>query len=421
VNNVVTEIMMPKLGETMEKGKIIKWLKKEGERVQRGEPLLEIETDKATLEVEARSSGILRKILAREGEDVPITKTIAYLAEEGEPLPEATEALPKPTPTVAEVREAEAKIEGLPKTEVAVRVKASPLAKKIAEEKGVDLTIVTGTGPGGRITQEDVLRYLASRPAVPAVAKLVEVPPVPPTPPASSSTIPLEKVQVVPMSAIRKAIARKMTYSKANVPHFYISAEVDMTEAVKMRQNLIPSIEAKAKVRLSFTHLLIKAVAVALVESPKINVIYDGENIKMLKDVNIGIAVGLEDGLIVPVLKRANEMDLVQIASEADRLVSRVQEKRLREYEFVGGTFTISNLGLFDVDSFTAIINPPEAAILAVGRIKEKPAVVNGQITTRDMMTLTLSGDHRVIDGVAGAKFLQKVKALLEAPYNLIH
>ncbi len=412
---MVTEIVMPRLGETMEKGKIVKWLKKEGERVERGEPLLEVETDKATLEVESRGSGILRKILAGEGEVIPITKPIAYIAEEGEPLPEKpAEAVPKPAPAVTEVKEAEAKVEKAPKIEVALRVKASPLAKKISEEKGVDLTQVTGTGPGGRITQEDVLRYLASRPTVPAVPKAVEAPPAPPP------TIPLEEFQVVPMSAMRKAIARKMAYSKANIPHFYISAEVDMTEAVKMRQTLIPTIEAKAKVRLSFTHILIRAVAMALEEFPRLNAVYEGENIKLLKNINIGVAVGLEDGLIVPVLKRANEMDLVQIASEADKLVARAREKRLREDEFVGGTFTISNLGLFDVDTFTAIINPPEAAILAVGRIKEKPAVVNSQITVRNVMTVTLSADHRAVDGVTAAKFLQKVKTLLEAPCNLL-
>jgi len=401
---LVTEVVMPKLGETMEKGKIIRWLKKEGERVNRGEPLIEIETDKTTLEVEARGSGILRKILAREDETVPITKTIAYIAEEDETLP--SEAVSKPMPTVAEVKKAEE----APKR-VAVEVKASPLAKKIAEEKGVDLSLVAGTGPGGRITREDVERFPETR----AVAKaVVEVPVVPPPP------VPSEEFQVVPMSGMRRAIARKMTYSKTSIPHFYIGTEVDMTDAARMRQSLLPTIEAKAGVRLSFTHLLIKAVAMALEEFPQINAVYDAESIKLLKEINIGIAVGLEDGLIVPVLKRANTMDLVRIASEADKLVARAREKRLREDEFVGGTFTISNLGAYDVDSFIAIINPPETAILAVGRIREKPAVVSGNVTVRSMMTVMLSADHRVLDGVTAAKFLQRVKALLETPHNLL-
>jgi len=406
---VVIEIIMPKLGETMEKGKIIKWLKKEGERVDKGDPLLEIETDKAALEVEARGSGILRKILAQEGEVVPVTKTIAYLAEEGERLP--LEVVSEPTVTVMGEKEAEAKVEQAPKIRPAIEVKASPLARKVAEERGVDLALVTGTGPGGRITREDVEHYLESRPLAPAVVEA----PVAPSPP-----VPSEEYQIVPMSSMRKAIARKMTYSKSSIPHFYIGSEVDMTDAVKMRQSLVPTIEAKAGVRLSFTHLLIKAVAIALQEFPQINAVYEGENIKLLKEINIGIAVGLEDGLIVPVLKRASTMDLVQIASEADKLVARAREKRLREDEFVGGTFTISNLGGYDVDSFIAIINPPETAILAVGRIKEKPGVVNSNVTVRSMMTVTLSADHRVVDGVTAAKFLQRVKTLLETPHNLL-
>jgi len=409
---MVTEVVMPKLGETMDKGKIVKWLKREGERVERGEPLLEIETDKATLEVEARSSGTLRRIVAQEGEIVPITQTIAYLGEEGEPLP--VEAVSKPTPLVAEAKEAEAKVE-VPKAKPSVEVKASPLAKKIAEERGVDLTQVTGTGPGGRITREDVLGFLASRAEAPAVAVVIPSAPTAPVPPA-----PTEEFQIVPLSGMRRAIAKKMAYSKSSIPHFYIGAEVDMTEASKMRQNLIPTIESKAGVRLSFTHLLIKAVAMALTEFPQLNAVFDGENIKLARDINIGIAVGLEDGLIVPVLKKANEMDLVKIASEADKLIARAREKRLREDEFVGGTFTVSNLGGFDVDSFIAIINPPETAILAVGRIREKPAVVNGNVTIRNMMNVTLSADHRVLDGVTAAKFLQRVKTLLETPYNLL-
>jgi len=403
---------MPKLGETMEKGKIVKWLKSEGERVERGEPLLEIETDKATLEVEARGSGILKKILAQEGEVVPITKTIGYLAEEGEPLP--IEAISTPGITIAEVEEAEAKIEEAPKVKAPVEVKASPLAKKIAAEKGVDLSLMIGTGPGGRITREDVLSYLASKAAAPPVAVVRPPAPAPIAPP------PLEEFQILPLSGMRRAIAKKMSRSKASIPHFYIGTEVDMTEAVKMRQNLIATIEAKAGVRLSFTHFLIKAVAMALQEFPQLNSVYDGENIRLLKDINIGIAVGLEDGLIVPVLNRANEMDLIRTASEADKLIAKAREKRLREDEFVGGTFTISNLGGFDVDSFIAIINPPETAILAVGRIKEKPAAVNGNIAIRNMMNITLSADHRALDGVTAAKFLQKVKLLLETPHNLL-
>ncbi len=398
---MVVEVIMPKLGQTMEEGKIIKWLKKEGERVEKGEPLIEIETDKTILEVEARGSGVLRKILAREDDVVPVTKTIGYIAEEGEAILE--EAAPAPTAPTPKATVTKTPSMEKPKAKTA-RIKASPLAKKIAEEKGIDLSRVTGTGPGGRITKDDVLSHLAS--------KAVTAPTLAPTP--------VEELEAIPMSGMRKAIARKMVYSKTNIPHFYVSTEVDMTEAAKMRQNLIPDIEAKTGVRLSFTHILIRSVAMALKEFPQINAIYDNENIKLVKDINVGIAVGLEEGLIVPVLKGADKMDLIKISSEASRLVAKAKEKRLREDEFVGGTFTISNMGAFDVDSFIAIINPPETAILAVGRTKEKPAVVEGTIEVRKMMTITLSADHRIVDGVLAARFLQRIKAILETPYNLL-
>ncbi|MEM2111824.1 MAG: dihydrolipoamide acetyltransferase family protein [Candidatus Bathyarchaeia archaeon] len=399
---MVTEVIMPKMGDTMEKGKIVKWLKKDGEKIERGEPLLEIETEKTTIEVESRGSGTL-KILVPEGEERPINTLIGYILKEGEALPE--KATPKPPSVIAEVareQTAESVKVGKLEAEIAARIKASPLAKKIAEEKGVDLTKVIGTGPGGRITQEDVLNYISSKPAV------------------ESAEVPAAEFQIIPMSSMRRAIARKMTESKTHVPHFYVSTQVDMTEAVKLRENLIPSVEAKSGVRLSFTHLLIKAVAMALQEFPQVNSTFEAENIKQWKDINIGIAVNLEDGLIVPVLRRANKLNIFEIASQADKLVEKAKAKKLREDEFSGGTFTISNMGTLDVESFVPIINVPETAILGMGKISDKPAVVNGQITIRKMMTLTLSADHRVVDGVLAAKFLQSIKKLLETPYNLI-
>ncbi len=395
---LVTEVIMPKMGQTMEKGKIVKWLKKEGEKVEKGEPLLEIETDKTTIEVEARVSGILR-ITAQEGEEAPIATTIGYIAKEGEPLPEGIITGVGPTSLEASITEA--------KTEVgaAARVKASPLAKKLAEEKGIDLSQVTGTGPGGRITKEDVLAYLASKPLAPVSEEAVkEVAP---------------GFQIVPMSSMRKAIAWKMVQSKTHVPHFYVSTNVDMTDAFRLRETWNSDVEVKKGVRLSFTHLLIKAVAMALEEYTQLNSMLDGENIKLWRDINIGIAVSLEDGLIVPVLRGANRLSLPEIALEADRLIARAREKKLREEEFTGGTFTVSNMGTLDVESFVAIINVPETAILTVGRIADKPVVIEGQIIARKIMTATLSADHRVVDGVMAAKFLQKVKRSLEAPHIL--
>jgi len=399
---------MPKMGDTMTKAKIIKWLKKEGEKVAKGEPLLEIETDKTTIEVEARASGVLRKIEAQEGEEAPIATTIGYITQEGEPLPEETKLVTEPSApkaskeTVLEARETGREAEAVP----AGQVKASPLARKIAEEKGVDLSQVTGSGPGGRITKEDVLAYLAAKPVAVAAEEVAEKAFAP-------------DFEIAPMSSMRKAIASKMVQSKTHVPHFYVGTEVDMTEAAKMREALVSTLEAEKGLRLSFTHLLVKAVATALDEHPQLNSTLEGETIKLWKDVNIGVAVGLEDGLIVPVLRRASKLSLLEIAPEVDRLVARAREKKLREEEFTGGTFTISNMGTLDVESFTAIINVPEIAILAVGRVTDKPVVINGQIAVRKMMTATLSADHRVVDGVIAARFLQKVKKLLEAPYSL--
>jgi len=397
---MVTEVIMPKMGQTMEKGKIIKWLKKEGEAIQKGEPLLEIETDKTVIEVESRGTGILRKIVAQEEEETPIGTIIGYIAKEDEPLPQEieqnTEAIaeklsekivPKPAKTVEELGSAE-------------RVKASPLAKKLAEEMGIDINEVTGTGPGGRITKEDVLAFAAKK--QPVVADETA------------------EFQVVPMTSMRKAIAAKMVQSKTHVPHFYVSTQVDMTEVVKLRETLLPTYEAEAGVRLSFTHMLVKAVAIALAEHPRLNSTFEDETVRQWKNVNIGVAVSLDDGLIVPVLRKANELSLKEIAVKTTELVTKARDKKLREDEFSGGTFTISNMGQFDVDSFVAIINVPETAILATSSINNNATVVNGGIVARKMMNATLSADHRVVDGAYAAKFLQKVKALLETPKNLI-
>ncbi len=407
--HMVVEVIMPKMGETAEKGKIVKWLKKEGEKVEKGEPLLEIETEKTTIEVEARASGILRKVLAKEGEELPIATVIAYIGEKDEPLPEQTVRVSQPSITTAIKETGEVTLEKREKLEVkeGLKIKVSPLAKKIAEEKGVDLSKVIGTGPEGRITKEDVLNYLASKPPAPIVKETV-----------LEAAIP--EFHIVPMSSMRRAIAKKMAESKMHVPHFYVSMEIDMTEAAKMRENLIQSFEAKTGVRLSFTHLIIKAVAMALKEYPQLNSSLDGENIKIWRDINIGIAVSLDDGLIVPVLRGADRMDLLQISSETERLITRAREKKLREEEYSGGTFTISNMGPLGVESFIAIINIPETAILATGKISEKPVIQNGQITIRKMMNATLSADHRIVDGSVAAKFLNRVKQILEAPYNLI-
>jgi len=399
---MVTEVIMPKMGQTMEKGRIIRWLKREGEAVQRGEPLLEIETDKTTVEVEARGTGILKKIIAQEGEEAPIGKIIGYIAKEDEPLPEEPRIGVETPLEKPEEKISSEPTKALEKPEVAERVKASPLAKKLAEELGININEVVGTGPGGRITREDVLAFAEKKPKTKVVAEEAA------------------EFQVVLMTSMRKAIASKMVQSKTSAPHFYVSTQVDMTEAFKLRENLLPTYEVETGARLSFTHMLVKAVVLALVEFPQLNSTFEDENIRQWKHVNIGIAVSLEDGLIVPVLRNADKLSLKEIVSKATDLVARAREKKLREEEFSGGTFTISNMGQFDVDSFIAIINVPETAILATGRISDRVVVLNGGIVVRKMMTITLSADHRIVDGAYAAKFLQKVKSLLESPNNLI-
>ena len=398
---MVTEVIMPKMGQTMEKGKIIRWLKKEGEEVQKEEPLLEIETDKTTIEVESRGTGILKKILVQEGEEAPISAVIGYIAKEDEILPveisQKTELLAKKSSAENAVKP----LKTVLNVENIERIKASPLAKKLADELGVNISQVKGTGPGERITREDVLAFASKKPS-----SVVD------------GTVPA--FQAVPMTSMRKAIAAKMVQSKTSVPHFYVSAQVDMTEIVKLREKLLPDYEAESGVRLSFTHILVKAVATALKEFPQLNSTFEDGAIRQWRDINIGVAVSLEDGLIVPVLTKANEIRLKEIAVRTTELAAKARGKRLREEEFSGGTFTISNMGAFGVDSFVAIINVPEAAILASGSVHDEVAVVNGEFDLRKMMNVTLSADHRVIDGVYAAKFLQKVKNLLETPQNLV-
>ena len=385
---------MPKLGQTMEEGIIERWVKKEGERVQKGDILLEITTDKATLEVESYGSGILRKILAREGENVPVTRVIAFIAEEGEELPEIGRKVEE-----ADGQGVEITVEGEEvKKPVAVdhypsgreRIKASPLAKKLAKEKGVDLRRVEGTGPGGRITREDVLKIV------------------------QSSKFKVQSGKIMPLSPMRKAIAEAMAESKRTVPHYYLTVEVDMTEVINRRKKLSPEIEKKTGVKLSFNHILLWSVARALKKFPQLAWHWEDEGIEGSEEINLGIAVGVEEGLIVPVLKDVDGKKLEEIASEADDLVARARARRFKTEEYSGATFTISNLGMFGIESFLPIINRSQSALLGVGAILKKPAVIENRVEPRDLMKLTLSVDHRVVDGDVAARFLQRLKDILE-------
>jgi pyruvate dehydrogenase E2 component (dihydrolipoamide acetyltransferase) len=386
---------MPKLSLTMETGKIVRWLKKEGDKVEKGEPILEIETEKVTVEVEAPASGILHKILAKEGEDVPIQKTIAIIREPGEEIPEEVAAPPVEAKKPEVVAVTEKPLE---------RVKASPLAKKLAKEYGVDLTKIKGTGPGGRIVKEDVLRAVEE-----AKAAAVTVTPTP-------TPVTVEKAKVVPLTSMRKTIGRRMAQSLQTAPQLTITMEVDMSEAVKFREQITSVTEKKLNLRVTYTDIIVKAVAKALKEFPFINSRLEGDQLKLLEEVNVGVATAVEDGLVVPVVKNADKKSLIEVASEIRSLVEKARQGKLSIEDVSGGTFTVTNLGMYGVDVFTPIINPPESAILGVGRIVEKPVVINGQITIRPLTVLSLTFDHRVTDGAQAAVFLQRVKELLEKP-----
>ena len=380
------KVIMPRLSVAMKDGTIVKWFKKEGEMVEEGEVLAEIETEKVTDEIKTPASGVLRKILAPEGSRAPVGELIAIITEPGEEIP-LIEEIEKPV-----VRT------------VGKRVNISPLARKLAEEHKIDLTKVRGTGPEGQIVKDDVLRAIKEAEAVA------------PIPAAPSPTELVEIAEVLPLTGMRKTIAERLTHSYREAPHVVVTVEVDMTETKRLRQKLITEIEGEAKFSPSYTDIVVKAAAAAIKKNPIINSTLESDQIKILKDINIGVAVALEDGLIVPVIRNADQLSLRKIASCMRELTERARQRRLSLDEVSGGTFTISNLGMFGVDTFSPIINPPQSAILGVGAIKEKPLVVNGQISIRPVMTLSLVFDHRVFNGVQAATFLKTIKEILEKP-----
>lgn len=396
---MIKKIIMPKLGETMEEGEIIKWLKSEGDKVRKGEPLLEVATDKANMEVEATASGYVRKILAKGGEKVPVTKEIAYLADSMEEEIFSGEKIQ--TETIQEEKEEKIKKEEGPPAKQR-RIKASPLAKRLAREKGIDLKKIEGTGPGGRIVKEDILK-----------ATEREAKPEPEEISAGEKEVSLSRVE--------KIMAERMRQSKKNIPHFYLSTEVDFSQAVKFRNDLVEEFEKERKVRISYTDLIIKACGRALLKFPRVNSHYKQGRLVSFSRINLGLAVAKEQGLVVPVIKNAGRKNLFEIAKERQNLVKKAAESKLPLEYMEGGTFTLSNLGMMQIKNFTAIINPPQIALLATGQIKEK-VVVNeeGEISVAPIMEITLSCDHRAIDGYLGSKFLQEVKEGLEKPVLLI-
>jgi len=400
------QVIMPKLSDAMTEGRVLQWLKKEGDRIQGGDVLASIETDKAEIELEAFGGGILRKILVGDEQMVPVGQLIAVIAEPDEDIAgllkrAVVPAADAPAPVKGE---AKAMAPAAPPTPPeAGWVPASPIARRMARDAAIDLARIKGSGPGGRILERDVEAHLAAQ-----AQRLggAEVP------------VGEREFEDKDLSTIRKTIAARMVQSKAPIPHFTVTVEVDMGAGAELRKSL-NAIESQPD-KLSVNDIIIKATAVALQHHPAINASYNNGQVRLFKRVHIGVAVALEDGLIVPVIRECDRKSLGEIAREAKTIVERARARKLRPEEYSGGTFVISNLGMFDVVEFTAVIDPAHGAILAVGAIEEKPAVMNGQIVVRQRMRLTGSFDHRIIDGAMGAKFLQELKKILENPVQLL-
>lgn len=439
-------VEMPKMGDTMEEGKILRWIKHEGDPVNKGESLAEVETDKVNIEIEAFASGVLRKILVPEGESAPIGAGIALIGAPDEPLPDGlagngsakvAATAPVEMEKGAKTTEAPAQKPGEMLREGSVgyaqvtpqvasapsavtpesrgRIFISPIARRLAEEQQLDYTRIHGTGPNGRIIKLDVEAALAQRQAIPAAPAPIQAPEVAPAVPEAGEVI------EIPLTAMRRTIAKRLSQSMQTAPHYYMTSVIDTGKLAELRRQINEYAEKDpTPVKVSFNDLIIKAVALALVRIPQVNVSFAEDRLIQKKQVHIGMAVALEQGLIVPVIRNADQRRILDIARESQRLAELARTGKLRPEDFSGGTFTVSNLGMFDVDSFTAVINPPESAILAVGSITPTPVVLDGQVVVRDRMKVTLSSDHRAIDGATAARFLQEVKRLLEEPFGLL-
>jgi len=459
----------------MQEGTVVRWLMAEGAEVKEGDPVAEIETDKAVVEFESYATGLLRRILVPEGTTVPVGQAIAVVAAADEELPELEEAAPEPEEEPAEQSSEEAEPVGEPEDEAPVvavaeaqvavdeegeapdrPVKASPVARKLAEEHGIDLSQVTSTGPGGRITKDDVLAAADSVPAeevpspvveepvaeeaaaaepvateVEALAEepealepeVVEVAPepivVPATPVAAAQAHTTPSDDLIPLSRMRQQISRVTVRSKQEKPHFYISADIDMTKAMQLRQQINRDLESEG-VRVTVNDLIIKASVEALKKYPKFNAYLEDDGIRMNDQVNVGVAIAEEEGLIVPAIMDCGGKSLRDIASASKDLAARATAGSLHPQEYTGGTFAISNLGMFEVTSFAAIIHPPQTAVVAVGTVTKKPVVKDDEIVVAQIMTATLSADHRIVDGAEGARFLIEVKEQLQNPLTMV-
>lgn len=466
---MATQVIMPKLSPTMEEGQLSRWLKKEGDKVSMGEPLAEIDTDKATMEMQALGNGVLRKILIKEGESAPLGQLIAIIAEpdedisaleqgsaaqapvpsnkstEAKPEPAAAAAVSSPSPAVSSPSPVPAASEVTGSSDGQARQSAnaeprgsaagngsqsgkadatssgrlivSPLAARMAAEAGVDLRSLSGTGPGGRIVKRDIEAALSQ---TKTAATPMQVPQHHLRAVESSSSPQAAGPSTYhdePASEIRRTIARRLVTSLGPIPHFFLTTEIEMDRAAEMRRGIN---ELDPDLRISINDIVIKVAAAALMAHPQVNSSFQDKSVRYYERADIGVAVAIEDGLITPVVRSADGKSLSEIAREVRELAERARHRKLRPEEYTGATFSISNLGMFGIDEFTAVINPPEGAILAVGAMSPRPVVRDGEIVVRQMMRVTMSCDHRVIDGATGAKFLQTFKKILENPLYLV-
>jgi pyruvate dehydrogenase E2 component (dihydrolipoamide acetyltransferase) len=434
-------ILMPALSPTMTEGTLARWLKKQGESVKAGDVIAEIETDKATMEVEAVDEGVLGRILVADGtEGVKVNAPIAILIQEGEAVPDGASPAPAAAqPEAGKVAEQDAQAPKAPAAAPAVnghdrgeRLFASPLARRIAKENGVDLKGINGSGPNGRIVRADVEAAKGAPAAVPAAAPApAEVAAAPVATPATkpaAAPVPTKASAItaphklVPHTGMRRVIAKRLTESKQSVPHFYLTMDIELDALLKLRGelNARSAKDGAGAFKLSVNDMVIKAAAIALRRVPKVNASFTEEGVAFYDDVDVSVAVAIPDGLITPIIRRADQKGLATISNEMKDLGLRARAGKLKPEEFQGGGFSVSNLGMFGVKDFQAIINPPQAAILAVGAGEQRPVVKDGQLAVATVMSATLSVDHRVVDGALGAEWLQAFKAIIQEPLNLM-
>ncbi|HTK07690.1 MAG TPA: pyruvate dehydrogenase complex dihydrolipoamide acetyltransferase [Ktedonobacteraceae bacterium] len=437
------EVTMPRLSDTMQEGTITRWLKKSGDAVKRGDILAEVETDKANMEIESYDTGILEQILVKEGETAPIGQPIALIGSgQGSAQQSASSVQTKSASAQAQATTSQASAATSGSTPMnnsfqplvtqgesfstagmqgqnGARIKASPLARRIAEEHNIDLRQIQGSGPGGRIVRDDLASHIQAAPTATAATVQIAPEPQPQPVPTASGVSYAPDDEVINPSQMQKTVARRLTESKTTVPHFYVRNEIDMTAVLAMRQALNAS-AGEGGVKISVNDLIVKACALALEKFPEVNSSWKENQIIRHAHVNIGIAVDVPNGLIVPVIRDANIKGVRTIAKEAKALIEKARNNKLGPNDYTGGTFSVSNLGMMDVTDFSAIINPPEAAILAVASTRKTFVPIDGQPVIRDIMPTTLSADHRILYGATVARFLQEVKRLLQDPYALL-